>query len=375
MKKGLGMQLPRAQIGVSRWRRFRASIDIPLVLAVAAIATIGMLNLYSGDEAKFDRQVNWMIAGGVAFVVATVIDYRTLVRLAWPLTLLAIALLLIVALAGESGYAKGSYRWFDVGPFRIQPSEAAKLALIVAVARMLQDTEVAKYPPRDLAIRLAALGVPVVLVALQPDLGNAILMVLVMLSIGFLLARNVWPMVHATLVGVLAIPILWETMHKYQKNRILCFLDYEADPNGVCWHTRQSVLAVGSGRMWGKGWQEGTQNQFGYVPEHWTDFPYSQWAEEWGFVGSFFLIALYAFLTLWICNVAISARDRAGAAICTGVAAMTFWHVVVNIAMVLGVAPVVGVTLPLISYGGSSVITFFLGLGLVASVSLRKHGY
>jgi hypothetical protein len=158
---------------------------------------------------------------------------------------------------------------------------------------------------------------------------------------------NVWRMVHVMLVGLLTIPILWEKLHTYQKNRILCFLDYEADPNGVCWHTRQSIFAVGSGKVWGKGYTEGTQNQFDFLPEHWTDFPFSVWAEEWGFVGSAFVVALYGFLTVWILNVALTARDRAGTAICIGVAAMTFWHVVVNIAMVLGLAPVVGVTLPL----------------------------
>ena len=120
----------------------------------------------------------------------------------------------------------------------------------------------------------------------------------------------------------------------------------------TCWHTQQSIYAVGSGKVWGKGFLEGTQNQFNFVPEHWTDFPYSVWAEEWGFVGSVFLLAIFAFLLVWTLNVALSARDRVGSVICVGVAAMTFWHVVVNVAMVLGLAPVVGVTLPFISYGG-----------------------
>ena len=166
----------------------------------------------------------------------------------------------------------------------------------------------------------------------------------------------------------------------YQKNRILGFIDCSAADRfsatqSNCWHTVQSVFAVGSGKLTGKGFLEGTQNQFNFVPEHWTDFPYSVWAEEWGFVGSVGLLALFAFLLVWILNVAMNARDRAGAVICIGVGAMTFWHVLVNIAMVLGMAPVVGVTLPFISYGGSSLLTFFVAMGLVASVSLRKHGY
>jgi rod shape determining protein RodA len=169
-------------------------------------------------------------------------------------------------------------------------------------------------------------------------------------------------------------------MHEYQKNRILGFIDCSASDRlsaatANCWHTTQSVFAVGSGKLTGKGFLEGTQNQFNFVPEHWTDFPYSVWAEEWGFAGSVFLIGLFGFLLVWILNVALSARDRVGAVICVGVAAMTFWHVLVNIAMVLGIAPVVGVTLPFISYGGSSLVTFFIAMGLVSNVSLRKHGY
>jgi len=221
--------------------------------------------------------------------------------------------------------------------------------------------------------------VPIGLIAMQPDLGTATLTTLIVLSVGFLALPNVWPVVHVTLAGLLAIPILWESMHEYQKNRILGFIDCNAtDRTSIannCWHTTQSIFAVGSGKMSGKGFLEGTQNQFNFVPEHWTDFPFSVWAEEWGFIGSAFLIALFAFLLIWILNVALSARDRVGAIICVGVAAMTFWHVIVNIAMVLGIAPVVGVTLPFISYGGSSLLTFFIGMGLVANVSLRKHGY
>jgi rod shape determining protein RodA len=193
-------------------------------------------------------------------------------------------------------------------------------------------------------------------------------------SVGFLALRDVWPMVWATLFGlVAAVPLLWESMHEYQKGRVLAFLDPTADSTGSGWHTLQSIFAVGSGKLLGKGYMEGTQNQFDFLPEHWTDFPFSVWAEEWGFVGAFVLLAVFAFLIVWILNIALKAKDTAGAVICLGVAAMTFWHVVVNVAMVLGMAPVVGVTLPFISYGGSSLLTFFIGMGLCASVSLRRE--
>jgi rod shape determining protein RodA len=375
-----GLALPRRAIGVSRWRRFRASVDWPLVITILALAAIGLLNLYSATrgtrhQAKFDTQVQWLVVGVVAFVVATMVDYRALVRLAWLGLGSVILLLVVVRLLGDAAHGKGSYRWLNVFGMGIQPSEVAKVMVILALARMFQDSELTRYSLEQLAVRLLALVVPIGLIAVQPDLGTAVLLGLIVLTVGFLALPSVWPMVHVTLGALLTIPILWETMHDYQKNRILAFLDPSSDPTGNGWHTRQSIFAVGSGKIWGKGYGEGTQNQFDFLPEHWTDFPYSVWAEEWGFVGSVFLIALFGFLLVWILNVALSARDRAGAVICLGVAAMTFWHVLVNVAMVLGLAPVVGVTLPFISYGGSSLIVFFSAMGLVANVSLRKYGY
>ncbi|MBA3538918.1 MAG: rod shape-determining protein RodA, partial [Deltaproteobacteria bacterium] len=382
--RGTGLELPRTTVGVSRWRRFRAAVDWPLIITVLLLCAIGLLNLYSATHGvrhhkKFDYQVQWMILGAILFVAITVVDYRALVRLAWLGLGIAIAGLLLARLLGApdaSSTSHGStYRWLHIGGMGIQPSELTKLMVILVLARMFQDQDTTLIPRHMLALQLATIAVPIGLIAIQPDLGTATLLTLIVLSVGFLAMSSVWPMVYITLAGLLGIPILWESMHEYQKNRILGFIDCNVAPTASCWHTQQSVYAVGSGKVLGKGFLDGTQNQFNFVPEHWTDFPYSVWAEEWGFVGSAFLIAIFGFLLVWIINVALSARDRMGAVICVGVAAMTFWHVVVNIAMVLGIAPVVGVTLPFISYGGSSVITFFLSMGLVANVSLRKHGY
>lgn len=378
--RGTGLALPRATVGVSRWRRFRAAVDWPLIVTVLALTAIGLLNLYSATVGtrhanKFDTQVQWVAVGIAGFVIATVVDYRTLVRLAWVGLGIAIALLIVVKLLGSHAAGKGSYRWLNIAGMGIQPSELAKLMVIIALARMFQDGELSRYTTESLVVRLVVLALPVGLIATQPDLGTATLLTLIILTVGFLAMPSAWPMVHVTLAGLLAIPILWEQMHDYQKNRILAFLDPSSDPTGNGWHTRQSIFSVGSGKVTGKGYGEGTQNQFDFLPEHWTDFPFCVWAEEWGFVGSVFLIAIFVFLIVWILNVALSARDRVGAVICVGVAAMTFWHVAVNIAMVLGLAPVVGVTLPFISYGGSSLVIFFCAMGLVANVSLRKHGY
>jgi rod shape determining protein RodA len=382
--RGTGMLLPRATVGVSRWRRFRAAVDWPLIIAVVALCGLGLLNLYSATRgvrhhAKFDSQIQWIAVGAVAFIVATAIDYRAMVRLAWGGLAFAVALLLVARALGapQPGSTNHgiTYRWLNIGGMGIQPSELAKVMVILVLARVFRDAEPSSYTPRALLGRFAILAVPIVLIAIQPDLGTSILVGLIVLSVGYLAMPSVWPVVHVTLAGLLAIPILWETMHDYQQRRVLGFIDCGIAPSKDCWHTQQSIYAVGSGQVWGKGFLEGTQNQFNFVPEHWTDFPFSVWAEEWGFAGSVVMLAIFAFLVTWILNVALAARDRIGAVICIGVAAMTFWHVVVNVAMVLGIAPVVGVTLPFISYGGSSLITFFFAMGLVANVSLRKHGY
>lgn len=378
MRGGVGISLPRAQIGMTRWRRFRAAVDWPLVATIVVIAALGLLNLYSAvngtrHAGKFDQQLRWMFVGAIAFAAFTAIDYRSLLRVAWIGFGVALVALIIVDVAGSN--AKGSERWISIGTLGGQPSELAKLAVILVLARLVSDGAGAKPHWTTLAPKLALLCVPVVLIAVQPDLGTATLLTLIMLSVGFLALRDLWPMVYTLFGMFLAVPILWESMHRYQKDRVLAFLDPSADSTGSGWHTLQSIFAVGSGKLLGKGFMSGTQNQFDFLPEHWTDFPFSVWAEEWGFVGSVVMLAIFAFLIVWLLNIALRARDAAGAVLCLGVAAMTFWHVIVNVAMVLGMAPVVGVTLPFISYGGSSLLTFFIGMGLCASVSLRRHGY
>lgn len=375
-----GFELPKPKVGVSRWRRFRARFDWPLFLTVMVVAGLGLLNLYSATHgtrhaAKFDQQVVRMIIGVSVFFVVAFLDYRTLVRIAWFAFWLTVIALVVVSLMGDKSLAKGSQRWIAAGPVRLQPSELVKIAVILVLAKILEDHETSPMSWRQAITRVLAMGIPIMLIATQPDLGSAVLVLLIILSVGFLALRNVWPVIGVTLLGLAMVPVLWENMHDYQRLRVLAFLDPSADPTGSGWHTRQSIFAVGSGRITGKGFMEGTQNQFDFLPEHWTDFPFSVWAEEWGFVGSMVLLLLFGFLLFWIVNVAMVARDKCGSVICVGVGAMLFWHLVVNIAMVLGMAPVVGVTLPFISYGGSSLIACFVAMGLVASVSLRRHGF
>jgi len=371
-------ELAHASIGGSRWRRFLRRFDWPLFAAMAVLVAVGLANLYSATirtphSTKFDNQIIWTCIGVTLFFLFAALDYRTLHRLAWVALGAAIAAIVVVRLLSDP--IKGSQRWLELGGVNFQPSEVAKVAVILALARLMHDRAREELGGVQLAVGMVGLGLPVLLIAIQPDLGTSILLALIIASVSALLVVSLWPLVGAMAAGLALLPLLWEGMQDYQKARVLAFLDPTADPTGAGWHTQQSIFAVGSGRMTGKGFLNATQNQLNFLPEHWTDFPFSVWAEEWGFVGSALLLAAFAFLALWVINAALRAPDRFGTAICIGVGAMLFWHVVVNVAMVIGLAPVVGVTLPFISYGGSSTVTFFIALGLVASVSLRRQKF
>ena len=325
--------LSRASIGSNRFRRFLARFDWPLFLTVAVLAGVGLLNLYSGTVgtphyAKFGQQILWIAAGVGCYLVLSAVDYRTLHRMAW-FGLIA-ALIAIVGVHLLADPIKGSQRWLEIGGVTLQPSELAKIAIIVGMARLFHDRSMGEMKSwTELGPPLVGILLPVALVAVQPDLGTSILLALIIASVSFLLAVNLWP----TAIGIGAVlamvPLFWDKLFGYQQDRVLAFLDPSADPAGAGWHTQQSIFAVGSGRLTGKGFLEATQNHFNFLPEHWTDFPFSVWAEEWGFIGSVALILIFGFLVLWTVNVALQARDRFGTAICLGMAAMLFWHVVV----------------------------------------------
>jgi rod shape determining protein RodA len=375
MKLGDGLSMP---VGVSSWRRFASRFDWPLFALIALVVTIGLANLYSATHGtahsgKFDQQLIRMVVSALVFLAASAFDYRNLQRFVW--FGLGAAVLAIGAVAVVGHASGGASRWLDVGGVRLQPSEFAKIAVILVFARIVHDHRSGEAST-GASLVLVVLGlVPIVLIAMQPDLGSAIVVGLIIGSIGVAALPRLWPLVSIGSIGLALLPVLWDHMHAYQKQRWLTFLDPSADPTGAGWHTQQSIFAVGSGQLTGKGYLNATQNQFSFLPEHWTDFPFSVWAEEWGFIGAAVLLALFVALILWILHLALSARDEFGSMICVGVAAMLFWQLVINVGMVLGLAPVVGVPLPLVSYGGSSLMATFLGLGLVSSVAMRRHGF
>ena len=301
------------------------------------------------------------------------IDYRTFNRLGYLGWLLGCAVLSAVLPFGHASH--GARRWIVIAGQWIQPSEFLKVLLVCALAKYAHDTAAGVVSTaRRWLLPSICIGVPALLIIKQPDLGTALVIVLLFGSV--MAVVDLPYLIVVASVSVVGSPLVWFFgLKDYQKQRLTTFLDPNRDPSGAGWHARQSIFAIGSGRLLGKGYLHGTQNQLNFLPEHWTDFPFSVWAEEWGFLGCVVLLVLYLFLVLWLINLAVQARDRFGAVACVGVAALVFWHVIVNVGMVTGILPVVGVTLPLFSYGGSSLLTMMAALGLAMNVSIRRSSY
>ena len=357
----------------------RDQFDWALFLVTAGLAVIGVVNLYSATSVVraslsdlYVQQVYWLVAGGILGALAAAIDYRHIERYGYAIYGFGVVLLLLVFILGKD--IRGSSRWIQIGSFSLQPSEFMKLFLIVALAKYLHnDPKTEGRKLRDLLVPAAIAAVPVFLVLRQPDLGTALILLLIFASIAAMM-RIQWRSL-AWLFTVLGVsgPLVWSYLLKpYQKQRIVSFLSPEENILGANWHAHHARVAIGSGRLLGEGFMRGTQNQFLFLPDQYTDFPFPVFAEDWGFVGCLVLVGLYAFLVLWGIRIAQSSRDRFGAVLAMGVSALLFWHVFFNLGMVTGMLPVVGVTLPLFSYGGSSVMTVIIGLGLLMNVSVRR---
>ena len=358
-------------------QRLRSYFDWPLGATTMAIIAVGLVNLYSATlavkPALFYHQLGWMAGGIVLFIAVAAIDFRAFNRLAYVGWILGVLSLMAVWKLGHSSH--GARRWIVVFGQWLQPSEPMKLLLVVALARYANDAAAgATSLARRVAIPTVCLFIPTALIMKQPDLGTAMILVIIFWSV--MAVIDLPYILIATGIAVIASPIGWFFgLKEYQKERLLILFDPSRDPSGAGWHSRQSIFAIGSGRLLGKGYLHGTQNQLNFLPEHWTDFPFAVWAEEWGFIGCIALLALYIVLVVWLVYLARQARDRFGAVACVGVAALVFWHVVINVGMVTGVLPVVGVTLPLFSYGGSSLLTVMAAIGLLMNVSIRRYSY
>jgi rod shape determining protein RodA len=299
-------------------------------------------------------------------------DYHYIDRLAYPFYAIMLVLLVLVMIFGHSG--GGSQRWIHLGFFRLQPSEPAKIAIVLVMAKYFQSDEPSRgYYLRDLCVPFVIVAPLVILTLLQPDLGTAIILGVVFVSMilmGGLRLRSFALLVAA---GLAFLPIFWHFLRPYQQGRILTFLDPNRDPLGAGYHVIQSQIAIGSGRLFGKGFLHGSQNRLDFLPAQHTDFIFAVFSEEWGLVGCTILLLLYFGMIVYCLGLVQRAKDRFGALLVFGMIAIVFWHVVINIAMVAGVMPVVGVPLPMVSYGGSALASMMFAIGVIMNVSMRRY--
>ncbi len=360
-------------------RRLIQNFDWVLLLVLLMQAGISILNLYSatypiremGGSEIFLKQIYWFLIGFAVLLLATTFNYYALERLAYPAYFFAIALLILVLFAGR--VTSGSQRWLSLGPVSFQPSELAKIVMVVVLAKFFSVRgEYKKYRLRDLWQPFILTAIPCFLILKEPDLGTGLFLALISISM-VLIARVNWKSL-VILIGAsgLAAPLVWFGLKEYQQKRVLSFLSPEMDPLGTGYHINQSKIAIGSGQFWGKGFLKGTQTRLHFLPEQHTDFAFSVLAEEWGLVGSVILLLIYLFMILWGLNIAKNSKDRFGSMIATGIVAIIFWQVVINVGMVTGLLPVVGIPLLLFSYGGSSLISTMAAMGILMNISMRR---
>lgn len=363
-------------------RRLIENFDWGIIWALLAIICIGLLSIYSALYPQiqahpannlFVKQIIWLAVGFTVLGCSLCANYQRLRPLSSWLYGATIVLLIVVLVAGKQVH--GARRWLEIAGFRFQPSEFMKVIIVIQLASYFSSQNVSSFPSiGKLILPLGIVVLPVLLVLAEPDLGTAISLIAIAATMMFFVGvRWKYLAVSALTVIPLIVP-LWEHVLKpYQKRRILILLSPNLDPLGAGYHIRQSKIAIGSGMLWGKGFLNGTQNMLHFLPEKHTDFIFSVWAEEWGFVGCVVLILLFCLLIFLILRVASRSRDRFGSLVAVGMSALILWQAFINIGMVIGLLPVVGVTLPFVSYGGSSLITLCLAIGLIENVSMRRY--
>jgi len=360
-------------------RRLVENFDWGLLGITLLLASLGVLTLYSAITAGvstpqkviYIKQIIWFVIGLCLMVATFLFDYKKLDRWALPIYAVCILLLIFVLVFGR--YIGGSRRWLLLGPISIQPSELIKISLIIILSKhYAKDVNSDGLTLRELGIPVALTLIPFILIVKQPDLGTALLLLLIVGSITLFVKIERRSLICILSACAVAVPLVWGYLKGYQKQRILTFLDPDRDPLGTGYHIIQSKIAIGSGMISGKGYLKGTQNTLSFLPEQHTDFIFSVLAEEWGFIGSVTLIMFLLILIIWGLSIAYSCRDPFGVILSFGITVMIFWQIFINIGMVMGLMPVVGIPLPFISYGGSSVITMMIGIGLLKNVSMRR---
>ncbi|MFQ5780500.1 MAG: rod shape-determining protein RodA [Nitrospiria bacterium] len=366
-------------------RKIIAGYDWLLFVVLFLFLGMGVLSIYSatylhgtsssGMTPFYIKQIYWIILGWTAFLIMAWIDYHEIIRLAYPIYGGTILLLVLVPFIGRVGM--GAQRWISIGSFSFQPSEIAKVGILLALAKYFSDY----YPKKGLNLRqlfvpAVLLLIPVVLILKQPDLGTALSVSSIFFSMVFIVGLRSKLVIYFALLSAMMSPFIgqlfWNQLKDYQRERLLTFINPTNDPTGTGYQIIQSKIAIGSGGISGKGLFGGTQSQLMFLPERHTDFIFSVFAEQWGFLGVLFLFLLFFFLVIWAIEIASRSKDILGSLIVVGVMGLFFFYFLVNVGMTLGVMPVVGVPLPLFSYGGTAMVSTMGLLGLLLNVKLRR---
>jgi len=355
-------------------------MDWWLLVVILSLMVAGVLFIYSASyrsedlpvSSLYEKQIIWCAVGLVCFFSVMMVDYQRIgENINWGYGIF-IFLLLLVLLIGKRVY--GATRWLSLFGLQVQPSEFAKLATLILLARFLGRPGRNMKAPETMMGALLIMGVPFLLILKEPDLGTAVVLIPMTLGMLFVAGIQLRILLFMLLAGLLVLPVGWLLLSAYQKDRLMVFLDPERDPLGAGWNMMQSVIAVGSGGMTGKGFLQGTQNILGFLPRTVapTDFIYSVIAEETGFAGSMVIMLLFILLLTLCIRAAVVARDRFGRLLAVGTSIMLFCHIYVNLAMTVGLMPITGLPLPLISYGGSFMVSTMISLGIVQSVFVRR---
>lgn len=352
-------------------------INWGLVLMIAIIACVGFAMLYSVAGGNLSpwagKQMLRFVIAFALFVAVALVDIRIWMDLAYPAYALALLLLIATTVAGHVG-GLGAQRWIELGPLQLQPSELMKISLVLALARYLHGLSVEDVSrPLKLLIPMSMIGVPAVLVLMQPNLGTATILVADGVSLLFLAGLSWW-WIGPAVAGVIAsVPIAWQFLHDYQKRRVMTFLNPAMDALGAGWNISQAEIALGSGGLAGKGFVQGTQSRLNFLPEKETDFIFTTLGEEFGFVGAIALLLLFGIVIGYGIRIAMYSRSQFGRLLAMGITLNFFFYIMINAAMVMGLIPVVGIPMPLISYGGTAMMTVMFGFGLMMSVHVHRQ--
>ena len=360
---------------------FLKRVDWSLILVIFIIQVLGLINLWSTIhnvdtplfefEQKFVAQIIWVSIGWVVFILATVINYNYFLKFSFLIYFINLLLLLLVFFVGESSY--GAKRWIDLGFFKLQPSEPMKYALVLVLAKVLSKFS-DEVQLKNLTKPLILTVLPFILTVRQPDLGTAMVFVGILAVMLLFIGISKKLLLSGLLLCMVIVPVAWKFgLKQYQKERVMTFVNPSKDPQGTGYNSNQSKIAVGSGGIYGKGFHKGTQSQLEFLPERHTDFVFSVLSEEHGFIGSMFVISLFVILIGMGIKIASLATDKSGAIMAVGCSMTIFIHMSINIAMVIGLLPIVGIPLPLLSYGGSNLVPTMLALGFISSISARKN--